>query len=128
MNVPTTVQVGPYSYKVVLLAKEMSELFGETDSREQAIRLHPDQARDSMADTLLHEVLHAVWHCSGLHDGKYNEEQVVRGLTTWLLLVLRDNPDLVGYLCDEEPEQVKQIADQLVALVRLHEETGQSEQ
>jgi hypothetical protein len=125
---PKVVQVGPYTYKVVLLAKEMSELYGETDSREQAIRLHPDQARDSMADTLLHEVLHAVWHCSGLHDGKYNEEQVVRGLTTWLLLVLRDNPELVSYLCEEEPEQVRQIAEQLVALVQLREETGQSEQ
>jgi len=123
MMLPSYIQVGPYRYKVVLLAKDMNDLYGETDSRNQMIRLHPEQARDSMADTLLHEVMHAIWACSGMHEGRVTEEQAVRGLTTWLLLVLRDNPELVEYLTYEEPEQVQQIADQLVQLVRLHEET-----
>jgi hypothetical protein len=124
VELPSVVQVGPYTYRVTTEKKEPTEeLFGECDVHNQVVYLYPGQARDSMADSLLHEILHACWACTGMHDGKYNEEQVVRGLTTWLLLVLRDNPELVEYLTYEQPAQVAKIVEQF--RVVLEQETSQ---
>lgn len=132
MSIPSHVLVGPYLYKVTVEERQSSgdDLFGECDVHTQTVYLSPGQARDSMADSLLHEVLHAIWAASGLHDGRYNEEQCVRGITTWLLLVLRDNPELVTYLTETD-HTVREIAAELgkaaTMIVKLQEETAQGE-
>ena len=78
-------------------------LSGSTDTQQQKILVNPDLGPMQQRRTLLHEVLHAVWECSGLHaavDGS-NEEPVIRGLEAPLLETLRRNPKLIAYLLEE---------------------------
>lgn len=116
-DIPTQLQVGPYVFKVKYLDsdRDLGELYGECDVRNQTIWLSANQAHDQMADSLLHETLHAIWHCSGLYDGRYTEEQVIRGIATWLLLVLRENETLVEFLTYNDGSLVAEIAEQLKA-------------
>ena len=55
------------------------------------------------SDTLLHEVMHAIWSESGLdHIPDLNEETVVRTLATWLRIVFRDNPDFTKFVINSK--------------------------
>lgn len=54
-------------------------------------------------ETLLHEVMHAVWHMWNMRDEAGEEETVsamARGLTT----VFKDNPELAKYLISKPKE------------------------
>lgn len=52
---------------------------------------------EQQADTLIHEVLHAIWRSRGLPD-RATEEEAVNRLASGLATVLRDNPDLPLWL------------------------------
>lgn len=50
------------------------------------------------ADTILHELFHAILHSQGREQGGDLEELYVRALATGLLGVIRDNPQLLKWL------------------------------
>lgn len=52
-------------------------------------------------DTLLHEVMHAVWATMDVQLSKW-EEHVIRKMATGLALVLKQNPELVQHLTKQE--------------------------
>ena len=96
------VRVGPFDYHVKFIdaPRDMAEHVGYTrnESHEIGVLLHGPAA--NIADTLLHEVLHAVANVYGLRnhpelDTDAVEEKVVMTFTNGLLQVVRDNPDLV---------------------------------
>lgn len=64
-------------------------LFGTAIPRDRLIIIDSGQQRDSMADTLLHEVLHAIIATSGASCK--HEEQIVAALAPGLVHVLRSN-------------------------------------
>lgn len=100
-DLPKTITVGPFTYKVLTDRKGFVEnQLGATVFAQQTITVDDRQAKDSLADTVLHEVLHAVWSMSGVADeAKADiEERTIRRITPILLGVLRDNPELVKYL------------------------------
>lgn len=49
------------------------------------------------ADTVLHEILHAIWYCMSIAEGGADEEAVVRRLASGMLSVFMDNPHLLTY-------------------------------
>ena len=49
------------------------------------------------ADTVLHEILHAIWYCMSIAEGGADEEAVVRRLASGMLAVFMDNPHLLQY-------------------------------
>ena len=49
------------------------------------------------ADTLLHEIFHAVWYCMSISNGGADEEAVVHRLASGMLQVIMDNPHLLKY-------------------------------
>lgn len=106
---PKKVQVGPYSYEVDIspeagarakVEDQNAHTVGNVQHSAQRINIDSEQGPDQLADTLLHEVLHAVWSAAGVHVGPVAkfEELVVASLTPTLLDTLRRNPDLVAYL------------------------------
>ncbi|HVX20899.1 MAG TPA: hypothetical protein VHB02_06110 [Acidimicrobiales bacterium] len=110
-NVPSTIKVGPHRWTVevtteainVARVKGSDNRIGEAHSRLLTISIDPDQAHDELADTLLHEVLHACYHLTGnilnaVAKSEEIEEHSVGILAPALLGVLRDNPDLVAFL------------------------------
>lgn len=101
MRLPRLIRVGAYRYAVTF-KKGMGRL-GETDSNKGTITLQPGQGPDYLADTLLHEVLHACWWRTFAATGlefvsQPQEESIIAALTPTLLEVLRDNPVLVKFL------------------------------
>jgi hypothetical protein len=103
------VQIGPARYRVVVGQAAIdrraaedgrSELLGHCHNDELVITVSPKMAEDAQRDTLLHEVLHAIFHSTGLaHDlGDEKEESMIRRLTPALLDLIRRNPRLVADL------------------------------
>lgn len=70
---------------------------GYFDATKQLIQIEVSQSPASQADTLIHEILHAIWSSRHMKPRLY-EEQAVTQLASGLATVLRDNPDLPLWL------------------------------
>jgi Zn-dependent peptidase ImmA (M78 family) len=111
VSFPTTVIVGHARY-TLRYEKELASIAGANGTcgeDVQSILIDPQMGKDMERDTVLHELLHAVFHLydvrsslpeDGDGDVKKLEERVVRPLATGLLVLLRDNPKLVDYLLE----------------------------
>lgn len=97
LALPDTIKIGPFSIAINKVEKIGSEdlYYGEFVAHEERISIilnHPSKLR--AADTMLHEILHALWnfgHATG------EEEQSVGALATGLMQVMADNPDLLAW-------------------------------
>jgi hypothetical protein len=80
--------------------------YGCTDNTKATIYISPESTPDVQRQTLWHEVMHALcetviggmdWR--GLGKDRYaREETVIRMLESPIVMVLRENPELVNYL------------------------------
>lgn len=104
---PSSVQIGPYSFEIVfdeavvnrIAVKDKRTLYGQMEPKEQRIYIDPTQAQDMVADTLLHEIMHATLMPLDLDEEV--EERAVSVAATSLLDCLRRNPQLVRFLVKE---------------------------
>lgn len=78
--------------------------YGQFDAEEAEISIRDGVSPVEEADTVLHEILHAVWFNMDIGNKKI-EEHVVRKLATGLTQVFQDNPALVQYLVDAGAHQ-----------------------
>lgn len=120
-EVPSKIQVGPLNFKVKFVdnvgeklskanglkdeeaAPSTSMTYGCMSIPDLTIYLAKDQKPDITADTLLHEVLHAIWGVvGGWAYPEADEERIVSMLTGTLLDTLRRNKELVGYLFNDD--------------------------
>lgn len=109
-SIPKTVKVGTFTYRIEVsqaaidaaTVRNSKHLMGCCSSELLLIAIAPDLAHDQLADTLLHEVLHACCQVSGAdldsRDGDDHEEHAVGAISPHLLGALRDNPKLVEFL------------------------------
>lgn len=82
----------------MLDASDAEKNFGSFHPECMEIRLRPKFASQQIAaDTLLHEVIHAVWHVAGCNP-KDGEERLVATLASNLCAVIKSNPDLIKWL------------------------------
>jgi Zn-dependent peptidase ImmA (M78 family) len=82
-----------YKVKVKKIIRE-GDLYGLTNHDRGQIRILRKQALSSAKDTLLHEVLHAIWHAHNMSYGIENEESeeyAVTMISTGLIAVMEDN-------------------------------------
>jgi hypothetical protein len=99
-QVPGTVKVGAVDYRILLEGADPDE-YGACDTATQIIHLSKNQTAQNVSDTLLHEIMHAIWNESGIFmNKKPNEETIVRTMSTWVRMVLRDNPDVASFILD----------------------------
>lgn len=99
MRLPRSIRIGPLDFKIVKLGEqEAKQVYGFLSSDKQTLGLAPTFASDAqMADTVLHEVLHGIFHTSNI-KGRDGEERVVSALATGLIQVFRDNPKFLKWL------------------------------
>ena len=107
--IPSDVQIGPHCYEVrtdrqavIEASWEMDgKVFGHSTHDRLVITVDERMAPSMMADTLLHEVLHAAFDMTGLASELDEKlaESAIRRLSPLLLDVLRRNRALVSYLC-----------------------------
>jgi len=99
MDIPEQVKVGAFDYSID--EEEPSSMEGlDGHLVGYRIRVARGQSPLPLADTVLHEVMHAIWRDRCLEDGDA-EERTVGALTTGLVGVLRDNPDFVKWLVQQ---------------------------
>jgi hypothetical protein len=105
IGAPKTLKVGAFDYKVSQVPKlvndDGTESWGQIVYEDYEITVQSLQPSPSVAvDTLLHELLHAVWHNTDLRGeiGKNLEERVIRNLTSGLVALFRDNPQLLKWI------------------------------
>jgi cob(I)alamin adenosyltransferase len=102
-DIPTVVKVGAVDYRIVLDGTSADE-YGACDTATQTIHLSKNQTAQTVADTMLHEIMHAIWNESGIFMHKRpTEETIVRTMSTWTKMVLRDNPHVAAFIFDATP-------------------------
>lgn len=80
--------------------RERATLLGHCDRQKQRILLDTTGHPQIVAETLVHELLHALTQIAGLADewNDDHEEEVVNRLAPLLALTIARNPDLVAVL------------------------------
>lgn len=71
--------------------------YGRVDLDKGVIRIDDPQPPLVVADTILHEILHAIWAERRLPN-RTREERAVTALAQGLTTVFRDNPGLLTYI------------------------------
>ncbi len=74
-----------------------SEVMGLCHKNISVIEYGSQYPEEVLADTVLHEVLHAVWH-NYLDEPQAEEEKAVTMLAHGLIQVIRDNPKFIDEL------------------------------
>lgn len=102
-GMPASIVVGATKYKIKLvknLENNGQDLFGvcyRGKQKEICIDNTPNSSFN-VAETLLHEILHAIWEEFGLTVfKKLDEEQVVNATSAALTTVMMNNPKLNSY-------------------------------
>jgi hypothetical protein len=98
-RLPPVVRVGPFDMAVVKLdAAAGKDDFGQFSADRLEIRLRENFVSPHLAaDTVIHEVLHALWWVMDVRP-KAGEEHVVTLLSTGLTQFFRDNPAVLAWL------------------------------
>jgi hypothetical protein len=100
-SLPDSIRVGPYDMRLLPLDASTADaagVFGYFKRKDQVIALDISHVSCAgLADTLIHEITHAIWWVYGLED-KDEEERTVATLSTGWTQVYRDNPSLLDWL------------------------------
>ena len=105
--IPEKIKIGYKEYRLEKWKQTVAsanEAQGQFFAKEGIIGYTDDEKGVSHANTLLHEIIHAiVYHSSlnaeggPLYDSE-DEEQAVNSMTNWLMGVFKDNPWLLDFL------------------------------
>lgn len=106
-NLPARLRIGHATYTVTVDNRrcEDDHVCGQSSGNYHEILIRDSYPHQSVADTLLHEVLHQCLFIVGaanladhLKEGEDVEERTIMAMSGALLGALRDNPQLVAFL------------------------------
>ena len=100
-KIPQSIKIGYRDYKLEkwnLSVANANEAHGQFFAKEGIIGYTDEEKGVSHANTILHEILHAVVYQWKIELGEKEEETLVNSLTNGLVTVFVDNPDLMDYL------------------------------
>lgn len=90
---PKTLRIGYETYRVNRLSPDANDE-GNFCSDTRTINIHADGAAPrKVANTIIHETLHAIFYQSGMGNVTNQEEAIVNGIANGLSQVMRDNPE-----------------------------------
>ena len=92
---PTRLQILNQEFKVEWVST--GDIHGSVDLNDCVITMVKGYPKGTMADTFLHEVIHAVNHVMGITDSTNEEESTTR-LATGLCTVWKHNPKTFQWL------------------------------
>lgn len=98
-KMPKAVRIGCFSYVVQVIEEEGAEIAGiagAMHSLRQRIRIRAGMTPQQVANTFIHEVLHAIHHVYGLRDG-CDEETFTELSANGLCAFWQDNPKAVKW-------------------------------
>jgi len=98
-GIPKHLKVGCYKFRIEVTEAEDSEAdvtFGHMNPINQKIRVRPGMTAQNLADTFIHEVLHAIHWVASLHDGS-DEEEFTLMSAHGLCSLWQDNPKQMAW-------------------------------
>lgn len=95
-----------FAIEVARISEMEDDNLGLCKPRYSTIYIDTDQSDDAALDTVVHEILHAVWYTQNLND-KAKEEDAVTSLAHGLILLFRDNPKLLDWFVREIKKRQK---------------------
>lgn len=110
MDMPGKYTLGTARWTVTKkMAELMDDKIGRCWGHLHEIALAADCSEDVEPEVFLHEVIHSIWYAYGLRpphveedDLESVEEYVVNSLTLPLLEFMRNNPDVMEYLLEND--------------------------
>ena len=105
--VPTHIKLG---YRTLVIEPKIMDDFGEYVNNENKILYNSKQTPPELVNTIIHELLHAIWQdrvAELVSDKK--EETIVNALANGLMTLLCDNPDMLKFLTDGMINETKDI-------------------
>ena len=100
-TLPKLVKVACFDIKVVEWEQHRANAarrWGEFSAGEMEIRIDTSTDKYQLLNTFLHEVNHAIYWAYGIHD-KDEEERIVEIMSTGIMQVYRDNPEVLSFIC-----------------------------
>lgn len=100
IDMPATLRVGPFDFRIESWSSReasAADRYGECDRFNNVIRVRDDLNGQRTAETMIHEILNAVWGTQAF-EGDQNEESIVTGISLGLAQVMRDNPEMIAWL------------------------------
>lgn len=96
MNIPSKLRIGGLDWTVEFNKERTDDdnAHGITHLRTQKIYLSPEDTVQKQEQTLIHEMMHALWWQAGLTERegiKKAEEELITSLSFGVYQVLRDN-------------------------------------
>jgi len=95
---PESIRIGHLTIAIHPGVPKPADQFGWMDYDTCTIHYCKELPPALLADTILHEVIHAIFFAFGIPNRKLKEEQIALTLAGPLLMVARDNPALVAWL------------------------------
>ena len=95
-----SIRVGPFDIKIKLMSKEdAAKHLGTFQADVMTICLNPKFENEQIeAETLLHEICHAIYYVFGIQAKKDDQERLVSLMSTGMATVFSANPRLLTYL------------------------------
>lgn len=98
MKRPARVKIAGRRWSIEYLRRTEHHVYGMTYYDEHRIVIRDGLLPIEEADTLIHEVLHAMIASAGITLPDTEEEPIVRAIASSLTGVLKDNPSLRRYI------------------------------
>jgi len=89
---PRRVRILNLTWKVKFVDNDIGDSLGWCDYESQTITLYAQQTKESLCDTFLHELLHALFYAMAI-DQSTDEEKLVASTSTGLCAVWKQNPE-----------------------------------
>lgn len=94
MKIPDRVRINGVDYEVILtehLNDGSHMCYGYINFEQSTIEIDPERGgHQHQCITLLHEIIHGIFHAQGM-DNVENEEEIVQAISRGLYQVLQDN-------------------------------------
>jgi hypothetical protein len=99
-GLPNKAKINHLDYKIRWMTPAEFEACGndgECDHSAGVISLNPGMSRQQTAETLWHEIKHAIWHAFAFKPSR-SEERVVRAHAQFESGFMRDNPEIMRWI------------------------------
>jgi hypothetical protein len=80
---------------------------GQCDNQKMIITILEEQHPSEELDTVVHELMHAIWHHMSMSEHPPEEEVLVRKMAGGLTQVILDNQQFSRYISAVYDEQIK---------------------
>ena len=117
-GMPRMVKVGYKDIKIDFVVPDfkfddMTDAYGQYKARESLIQIQHNLGGQELANTLFHEILHAIVYGSGLNQANGPlkeddaEELTVNQISNYFIALIRDNPWFLDFLKEQLEREEK---------------------